>query len=364
MLLSIVRLYFVSSPLYSVLIALVLFVFGPQGSLLYKRIQPLSRSVLPGPVPLQTNEETRAYARTTTLTVKEQNRRTALVVDVIAGCSRKCSDLCTFWFFFYYQRCGTTQHVCISSVSPTMSLVVNNPWSRSPNTKVSLWWKLIIMWVSSALRTGAELKSDRIWQPWHSSVGRADNRAVKSTDIDWGREIHLIFNSQFSLHCVIEVWCPTREHFSRENVSCFYKTYFSPLPFCPPAIFLFHPALICSTGPLFLSVCIIRLVVLLHTLTAGFFELMIAVPPLLPSPFFICPCLSVSCLICLFSRFTSQRALWKSCLCNVFSVVSGNKWFGIVIICMLMFLRASWLKTSFFPSSSCAIIHVPAKAYS
>lgn len=59
-LLSIVRLYFASSPLYVLLvIALVLFVFGPLGSLLYRRIHPLSRSVLRGPVPLQTNEETR-----------------------------------------------------------------------------------------------------------------------------------------------------------------------------------------------------------------------------------------------------------------------------------------------------------------
>lgn len=61
---------FLSSPLSVLLVALVRFVFGPLGSLLYERIHPLSRSVLQGPVPLQTNEETQAYARSTRLTVK------------------------------------------------------------------------------------------------------------------------------------------------------------------------------------------------------------------------------------------------------------------------------------------------------
>lgn len=74
--LSTVTLYFLSSPLSVLLVALVRFVFGPLGSLLYERIHPLSRSVLQGPVPLQTNEETQAYARSTPLT--EKNSGSAL----------------------------------------------------------------------------------------------------------------------------------------------------------------------------------------------------------------------------------------------------------------------------------------------
>lgn len=54
--------HFLSCPPLVLLIAPVLFVFGPLGSLLYERIRPLFCSV-----PLQTNEETLEYARATVL---------------------------------------------------------------------------------------------------------------------------------------------------------------------------------------------------------------------------------------------------------------------------------------------------------
>lgn len=102
---SIVGFYFLPSPFHFFLIALVLFVFRPRGALVYERIQPLSCSVLQGPVPLQTNEETQGCARTITPTVK--NSRTALFVDLqqtefFVYCIR-CVHL---KFLVYYQLHG------------------------------------------------------------------------------------------------------------------------------------------------------------------------------------------------------------------------------------------------------------------
>lgn len=54
-----------------------------------------------------------------------------------------------------------------------------------------------------------------------------------------------------------------------------------PSPLCSPAIPRVHPALIYSTGHLFLCLCHQACGSAAHSLTAGFFELMIAVPPLL-----------------------------------------------------------------------------------
>lgn len=54
---------------------------GHRGSLLVERIQPLFQCRLQGPVSLQTNEETQAYARTATLTVK--NNRAALFGHIV-----------------------------------------------------------------------------------------------------------------------------------------------------------------------------------------------------------------------------------------------------------------------------------------
>lgn len=144
MLLSIVRLYFLSSPLFVLLIAVVLFVFGPLGSLLYERIHPLS--VLQGPVPLQTNEETLGYARTTSLTVNtaELHFLSAQVAQQEAENLVICSIFVFIWVLTQLSAmCYIVSHVhknrtCIFfvSVSPTMLLLVNNPRSRSPTQKL------------------------------------------------------------------------------------------------------------------------------------------------------------------------------------------------------------------------------------
>lgn len=117
--------YFLSQHLYLVLITLVQLFFGQEASLLYKRIQPLSLFVLQGPVPLQTNEETQAFARTTTV----KNSRTALLLQ---NGRRKI------------ERFACNPHSIISyvslsalvSFSPTMLLLVNDCWLRTPTQKL------------------------------------------------------------------------------------------------------------------------------------------------------------------------------------------------------------------------------------
>lgn len=136
------------------------------------------------------------------------------------------------------------------------------------------------MRVSSTHRPGAELKSDVAWQLWHSCVGQPANTAVKSqrsTNTGWGRESNWILYSQSSLRH-LSLMCYKGAFFKRSQP--FYLWDICLLsPFCPPAISFFHCALVCSTGHLFLCLYHQACGSAAHSLTAGFLELMIAVPP-------------------------------------------------------------------------------------
>lgn len=104
----------------------------------YRRIHPLSHSVLQGPVPLQTNEETGICSYYYTHSEKQRNWEFS---DLQYFCVHldSCSIISylgyyltyVFMFIKYLTVCA-----CFISVTPTMLLLANNSWPRFPIQKL------------------------------------------------------------------------------------------------------------------------------------------------------------------------------------------------------------------------------------
>lgn len=173
--------------------------------------------------------------------------------------------------------------------------------------------------MSSALRPGAELKSDVAWQAWHPS----------STETEKARGVLRVRkrNSFISLtlHCITYSKFDVLQGsiYQQSNVSSFI-VFIRHLPPIVPSLLLllsFHPTLICSTSrPFFflpvpsgLQLCGTQ--ALCRVFWANDCR---SSPPSSSSPFFLCLCLSVLCCICLLSRFTYSACSVGSRFCGVF----------------------------------------------
>lgn len=142
------------------------------------------------------------------LVLLRSKRKTAdLHFSVDSGCTTACGELNDLQYICVRSDSCSLYRLCWILFSnrvrvrlPTVLLLVHKRRSRFPDTKVALWWRLILMCVSSAAQA-------RCWAENRRGLTATTlfcwpTEWWKSENDQWGVESNFISSSLFSLHCV------------------------------------------------------------------------------------------------------------------------------------------------------------------